>query len=289
MPTLAPGELLRVVAPAGPFDAEKFEKGRAVLASRYRVEVAEEARARFRYLAGPDEARLRSVQAAFDEPALKVIAAARGGYGTTRLLGSLRLHRPLTVLGFSDVTALHLALLSKGFRSVHGPVVTQLGSQPEEVIERTFALLEGRPVAPLAGTETIRSGVVEGPLVGGNLALVAALVGTPFLPSLAGAVLLLEDVGERPYRLDRLWTQLVLSGALRGVAGLVLGEFTDCEEKDASFTSAQVLAELTGSLGVPVLAGVPIGHGSVNQPVVLGARVRLDASARQLIPLEGLA
>ncbi len=288
MPTLSPGDRLRIVAPAGPFDPEKFEKGRAVLARRYRVEIAEEATLRHRYLAGPDELRRRSVQAAFDDASLATLVAARGGYGTSRLLGELRLHRPLTILGFSDITALHLAMLAKGFRSVHGPVVTQLGSQPDDAVERTFSILEGRAVAPLSGTETIRGGSAEGALIGGNLALIASLVGTPFLPSLSGAVVLLEDVGERPYRLDRMLTQLRLAGALQGIAGIVLGEFTDCEEKDATFTSAEVLAELCGSLGVPVLAGLPIGHGAVNQPVVLGARVRLDATARQLLPLEGL-
>lgn len=289
MPLLSPGGRLSVVAPSGPFDAAKFEAGLGVLRRRYLPEVMPEASARHRYLAGTDAQRLAGLQRALDDEAVKTVVAARGGYGAMRLLASLSVSRPVTLLGFSDITALHLAWQAKGFRSVHGPVVTQLGAQPEDVVQRTFELLEGRAVGSLRGTDTVRAGRAEGPLIGGNLSLLASLVGTRWLPSLAGAVLLLEDVGERPYRLDRMFTHLVLSGALNGVAAIVLGEFTDCEEKDATFSSAEVLSELTGALGVPVLAGLPIGHGAVNQPVVLGAQVRVDAGAKTLEPLEGLA
>lgn len=288
MPLLKPGSPLVVVAPSGPFEAARFDAGLAVLNERYRVQVAPEANARFRYLAGTDEQRLSALQRAIDGD-VSTIVAARGGYGAMRLLPQLKVSRPVTLLGFSDVTALHVAWQARGLRSVHGPVVTQLGTQPRDVAERTFAVLEGRAVEPLSGSNTIVPGVAEGPLIGGNLSLVASLVGTPFLPSLDGAVLLLEDVGERSYRLDRMWTHLELSGALSKVAGLVLGEFTDCEEKDGAFTSGEVLSELTARLKVPVLAGLPIGHGAVNQPVVLGARVRLDATAKRLEHLEGLA
>lgn len=289
MPVLSPGSRLGVVAPSGPFDREKFEKGLAVLAGRYRIEVAPEAEETFRYLAGPDESRARALQRCLDDADVGAIIAARGGYGAMRLLEALNPKRAATVVGFSDVTALHLAWQARRWRSVHGPVVTQLGAQPADVVTRTFDLLEGRRVAPLLGADTITPGQVEGPLIGGNLSLLASLVGTRFMPSLSGAVVLLEDIGERPYRLDRMWMHLKLAGALEGVAGVVLGEFTDCEEKGANFTSGQVLAELTGSLGVPVLAGLPIGHGAVNQPVVLGARVRLDATNKRLECLEGLA
>lgn len=289
MPLLSAGAPVAVVAPSGPFDALRFEQGLAVLSQRYRPVVAPEASARFRYLAGDDAARLGALQRVLDDRSFAAVVAARGGYGAMRLLPQLRLERPVTLLGFSDVTALHLAFQRRGWRSIHGPVVTQLGAQPADVVARTFELLEGRRVAPLVGTEAIHPGIAEGPLLGGNLSLLASLVGTPFFPSLDGAVLLLEDVGERLYRLDRMWTQLELSGVLKGVAGVVLGEFSDCEDKGAAYSSREVLAELVHRLGVPAIAGLPIGHGAVNEPVVLGARVRLDASALRLEYLEGLA
>ena len=289
MPLLVPGRRLGVVAPSGPFERERFDRGVAVLAGRYQVEVAPEAASRHRYLAGPDAARAASFQRFLDDEGIATIVAARGGYGAMRILPSLAVRRPLTVLGFSDITAIHLAWQTRGYRSIHGPVATQLGSQPADVVARTFELLEGRQVEPLSGTEVVRAGVVEGPLLGGNLSLLASLVGTRWMPSLSGAVLLIEDVGERPYRLDRMWTHLALAGALDGVVGIVLGEFTDCEEKDATFTAREVLHELVSALGVPVLAGLPIGHGAVNHPVVLGAKVRLDATAKRLEFIEGLA
>ncbi len=288
MPLLVPGRRLGVVAPSGPFERERFDKGLAVLAGRYQVEVAPEATSRHRYLAGTDTARAASFQRFLDDEGIAAIVAARGGYGAMRILPSLALRRPLTVLGFSDITAIHLAWQARGFRSIHGPVVTQLGSQPADVVGRTFELLEGRPVEPLSGSEAVRPGAVEGPLLGGNLSLLASLVGTRWLPSLSGAVLLIEDVGERPYRLDRMWTHLALAGALDGIVGVVLGEFTDCDEKDATFTATEVLHELVSALGVPVLAGLPIGHGAVNHPVVLGAKVRLDATSKRLEFIEGL-
>lgn len=196
-----------------------------------------------------------------------------------RLLESLRFSTPKLLVGFSDITALHLAAQKQGWCSLHAPVLTQLGKQPPGVIARLYAYLEGQPTSRLTGARTVRSGCAAGPLLGGNLSLLASLVGTRWMPDLAGSVLLVEDVGERPYRLDRMWTQLRLAGLLEGVRGIVLGEFSGCEEPGAEYTSADVLDELTGRLGVPCAAGFQIGHGEVNQPVMLGAPVRLDADA----------
>ena len=194
---------------------------------------------------------------------------------------------PKPVVGFSDVTTLHLGLQAAGWASIHGPVLTQLGAQPRDVALRLFHLLESPdgPAPPLAGTPLL-SGVVEGPLLGGNLSLLTRLLGTPHLPPLDGAVLLLEDVGERPYRLDRMWTHLGLAGVFGRVRGLALGEFIDCEEPGGDYRSEEVLAGLVAETGLPCVGGLPIGHGSVNQPVALGCRVRLDGKAGRLEFLE---
>jgi len=137
--------------------------------------------------------------------------------------------------------------------------------------------------------ETYVAGTAEGPLLGGNLSVLTRLLGTPFLAPLEGAILLLEDVGERPYRLDRMWTHLALAGVFRQVRGIVLGDFTGCEERDAPYSSAEVLRELAAGTGLPCAAGFPIGHGTENQPLPLGVRVRLDAGSRRLVFLESAA
>jgi muramoyltetrapeptide carboxypeptidase len=280
-----------VVAPAGPFDRESFQAGLAVLGGRYRPVFDDGLFSRTRYLAGDDGRRLHELAAALADESVRAVFVARGGYGAMRLLAALgpKLSGlpPRLLIGFSDATALHLALQAAGRASVHGPVLTQLGTQPLEVAARLFHLLESADVAapPLAGTP-LAPGVVEGPLVGGNLSLLTRLLGTPYLPSLDGAVLLLEDVGERPYRLDRMWTHLGLAGVFAGVLGLALGEFTDCEEPGGEYGSEEVLAGLVAETGLPCVGGLPIGHGRVNQPVALGCRVRLDGNAGRLEFLE---
>jgi muramoyltetrapeptide carboxypeptidase len=155
------------------------------------------------------------------------------------------------------------------------------------VIERFFGLLEDAtaPAAGIAGTPLV-GGVAEGRLLGGNLSLLTRLLGTPWLPDLEGAILLLEDVTEAPYRLDRMWTHLRLAGVLDRIRGLALGEFTACEEPGAAFSSQDVLWSLAAETGLPCVAGLPIGHGAVNVPVALGTRVRLDGGAGTLSFLE---
>jgi muramoyltetrapeptide carboxypeptidase len=289
VPPLRPGDAVAVVAPSGPFDRPQFELGLAVLATRYRPVLGEHLFEQQRYLAGPDAHRLSDLQQALDDGALKAVFAARGGYGAMRLLPGLRPGpAPKALVGFSDTTALHLLAQRHGLRSLHAPVLTQLGRSPPEVIDRLFAALEGRPLAPLQGTRTITPGEAEGPLLGGNLSVLTRLLGTPWFPSLRGAVLLLEDVGEQPYRLDRLLTHLSLAGALEGLAGLVVGELTGCEKDGADYSSADVVDELVRPLGIPAFAGLPVGHGALNFAVPLGARVRLEAGAQRLTHLEGL-
>lgn len=284
---LNPGDAVAVVAPAGPFDRAIFERGLAVLSTRYAPKISDTIYATERYLAGSDESRAADLQRAFNDDSIKAIIAARGGYGTLRLLNRITL-KPKAIAGFSDLTALHAMAQATGFRSLHAPVVTQLGTQSPEIAERLFALLEGREIEPLKGTQTLTPGIAQGPLLGGNLAVLTRLLGTPYFPSLRGAVLLLEDIGERPYALDRMFTHMGLADALKDLAGLVLGDFTKCEEKGASYTSQEVLADLSRELAVPCASGFAIGHGAINTPVVLGAMVRLDATAQTLTHLEGL-
>ena len=290
-PAVRPRDRVAVIAPASAFDRASFEAGLAVINDRYRTEYDPGVFERHRYLAGDDARRLRELTAALADPDIRAVFCARGGYGATRLLARLAAEGPPAppklLVGFSDITALHLWLQSHGRISVHGPVLTQLARLPAESRERLFALLESaHPPPPLRGTLTHVGGVAEGPLLGGNLSVFTRLLGTPFMPALDGAVLLLEDQGERPYRLDRMWTHLELAGVFSRVRGIALGSFTGCEEKDASYTSTEVLRELALATGLPCAGGFPVGHGDVNEPVALGARAHLDADRRTLTFLE---
>jgi muramoyltetrapeptide carboxypeptidase len=280
-----------VIAPASGFERAAFEAGLALIAGRYRAEYGGGLFERERYLAGSDARRLAELHAALGDPGIRAVFCVRGGYGATRLLAQLAAHAPKgppkPLVGFSDITALHLWLQAFGRISIHGPVLTQLPRLAPATCARLFELLESaHPVAPLAGTATYVGGTAEGPLLGGNLSVVTRLLGTPFMPPLDGAILLLEDQGERPYRLDRMWTHLKLAGIFERIRGIALGSFTGCEEPEAGYTSAEVLRELARSEGLPCAAGFPVGHGEVNEPVPLGVRVRLEADAATLTFLE---
>jgi len=290
-PGLKPGARVAVIAPASAFDRPSFESGLELIRARYQVHYQPAIFERHRYLAGSDARRLAELTEALRDPAIQGVFCARGGYGATRLLLKLAQLPPpgegKLLVGFSDITALHLWLQSLAIMSIHGPVLTQLAQLPAATRERLFALLESPSPAPaLHATDTYVAGVAEGPLLGGTLSVVTRLLGTPYLPSLEGAILLLEDVGERPYRLDRMWTHLELAGVFRQIRGIALGSFTQCEERDADYAAADVLRELAAATGLPCAAGFPIGHGAMNEPVPLGARARLDATARSLTFLE---
>jgi muramoyltetrapeptide carboxypeptidase len=286
---LKPGDLVSVVAPSGPFDRESFERGLAVLSSRYRPAYSEGLFSREGYLAGNDARRLEELNSALADENVRAIFCARGGYGALRLLRGIDLQgvRPKPLVGFSDGTALHGLFQSRRRVSIHGPVLTQLGNQPAASVERFFRLLESpEPADSLTGATCLVPGIAQGPLVGGNLAVFSRLLGTPYLPDLRGAVLLLEDVTERPYRLDRMWQHLALAGVFQNIAGIVLGQFLQCDEKDGSLRAEDTLRELAQATQLPCATGFAIGHGEVNMAVPLGCRVRLEADRGRLLFLE---
>ena len=291
---LKPQDPVAVIAPASGFDRPSFEQGLAVLAGRYRPEYEPGIFTKQRYLAGDDARRLAELTRALGDPRIRGVFCARGGYGATRLLAQLRALAPPAdakpLVGFSDITALHLWLGAHHRMSVHGPVLTQLGRLPHATHARLFSLLESaQPAGQLQATDTYVPGVAEGRLVGGNLSVLSRMLGTPWMPELEDTILLLEDFGERPYRLDRMWTHLELAGVFARVRGIVLGTFTQCEEKEAPYTSSEVLRELVRATGLPCAAGFPIGHGAENEPLALGVKVRLDAGARRLTFLQAAA
>ncbi len=293
-PRLQPGDLIRVIAPSGPVPREEFEAGARLLAERYNLRYDPATLfAAEGFLAGSDELRLRELEAAITDPAAKAVVLARGGYGLLRILPFIDpewLRRyPKPIVGFSDGTLLLAYAARAGVASVHGPVVTQLPRLPAEDHQALFGLLE-RPGAGLLLDEldAVVPGRVQGPLIGGNLEVFSRLLGTPFLPDLDGAVLFFEDIGERPYRVDRLITHLDLAGVFNAVSAVVVGEFKDCgETKQSSPPVEEVLQERLGRLAIPVAFGAKIGHGDRNGSLPYGTLVELDTRHGTLAALEG--
>jgi muramoyltetrapeptide carboxypeptidase len=291
-PPLAPGARVALVAPAGPLRGpEDVARGEAnARALGWEPVVGRHALRRHGYFAGTDAERLADLHAALRDDRVDGVWCLRGGYGAMRLLDAVDYdalrRRPRALVGFSDVTALHAAVgVRTGLVTYHGPVARGvLAGGSAGWLRAAVSGAGGAPCGPAPDARTLRPGAAEGVLEGGNLALLAALVGTPYMPVLRGAILLLEDVHEAVYRVDRMLRQLLLAGALDGCRGIVFGQCTDCPEEsdDGARRLDDVLAEVAETLRVPCLAGVPVGHVDEQWTVPLGAPAALDADARRL-------
>lgn len=263
------------------------------------------------YVAGTDQDRAEQFVAVMTDPEVDAVFAAGGGYGAMRILPHVdfdRIKTPKLVTGFSDITAVHLALLSQcGWASFHSPNMLDgfgrgVGHQATtrswfwRMLEGTGQSIslshrprpddqEGCPVP-----WSMVDGVAQGQLVGGNLSLVSALVGTPYKLETKNRILFLEDVGERPYRIDRMLSQMQLAGQLDQLNGVLLGQFTDCEptKEGATWDIERVLRHYFEDLGVPVIMNFPAGHHHFNSIVPLGYRVELDAAQGEIRLLESL-
>ena len=291
-PPLAPGARVALLTPAGPLRGEA-DVARAVHNARalgWEPVVAEHALARAGYFAGPDEARLADLNRALADDAVDGVWCIRGGYGAMRLLDGVDYaalsRRPRALIGYSDITALHAAVAARcGIVTYHGPTArADLTHFSRDSLLRAVGCDPADPCGRAEGARVIRPGRARGRLAGGNLALLAALAGTPFAPRLDGAILVLEDVNEAVYRVDRMLRQLLLAGLLRGCRAVVFGHCTDCPEEsdDGARTLDDVLAELAALLDVPCLAGVPVGHIRDQWTVPLGAQAEVDAGEGRL-------
>jgi muramoyltetrapeptide carboxypeptidase len=286
-PTLAPGARVALVAPAGPLrDAQDLEQSVANVSSFGWIGVAgDHVLERDGYFAGSDEHRLADLNRFLRDDSIDAIWCIRGGYGAMRLLEGIDYdaltRRPKTMLGYSDITALHAAIGRRcGVVSYHGATAR---AQLTELTRRSLAAMLAEPWEALTIAQPsmmpLKGGTARGRLAGGNLALIAALAGTPYMPDLNGAILLLEDVNEAVYRVDRMLTQLWLSGDLRGIAGLAFGSFTEIPEDPANVQRPieRVLEEFAARCGVPCVSSFPMGHVDDQYTFPLGATAILNA------------
>jgi muramoyltetrapeptide carboxypeptidase len=307
-PRLRPGDTVGLIEPAG-FTDDAFDLAlvmETVAAMGLKPKPARHLMERYGYLAGKDADRGADVNAMFADPDVRAVFAVRGGWGSARILpyldfAAIRAH-PKLLVGFSDITALHLAFAARaGFATIHGPNAASSWSQFSWDAFRAVAFDGATPtlvnpqaredrLVPLGGRiRTFRGGQATGRLLGGNLTVLAALMGTPWLPDFSGAILFLEDVGEAPYRIDRMLTQLSLAGVLGKVAGVVFGQCARCNAADASyggFTLSEVLQQHLAPLGVPAFQGAAIGHVANQFSLPLGVRAQIDADAGSIRLLE---
>ena len=297
-PTLHPnvlraGDAVALVSPAGPLAESRVQAAVQELTSwGLRPRVYPHALDTHSFYAGTDEHRAADLNDALADPEIRAVLCNRGGYGAQRILAHIDYDAvrrdPKLLIGFSDITALHGALWTQtGLATVHGPVAGQLelGGLFASTIKRALMSTEPVVVEACSDEPTFRvrtSGIAEGLLLGGNLSMLSTCVGTPYMPDLEGAILLIEDVNEPAYRIDRLLTHLRNCGILQRVGGVAVGQFSEPGNGNAVIKPADVLIERLGDLGVPVLGGLSIGHGDRNIAVSLGTYARLDANSGTL-------
>ena len=291
---LKPGDQVRVVTPASPLGEDQIADGVALLESEgYRVTLSPHVFDRDGYLAGPDESRAADLMAAFADPDVACVMCSRGGYGSARLLPYLDLDAMAAsgkmFCGFSDVTTLHLALNRRGLVTMHTPMLITLSVEREPWVYHSFKnLLRGDANAPGGAktADTLVGGTAEGVLTGGCMCLLTDSLATPDALDATGKVLLIEDVGADPHRIDAMLTHLLNSGVLQSAAGIAFGEMTGTdeigEEKDDVWPWRKIVEDRVAPLGIPTVIDFPFGHMKTMLSVPFGVPARLDADAGTL-------
>lgn len=279
-----------IISPSGSTDRVYIDGAKSVLESwGLVVEVAENAYCKHGRFGGTVEQRLSDLQSAMDDEKTRLIFCSRGGYGIVQLLDRLDFTRireyPKWLVGYSDITALHLAFLQNGIASVHAPMARHLTENMTDAAtdylrEVLFSRFVDYTIHPHSLNTTSK---VRGRLFGGNLAVLCSLVGTVYMKNISGKILFIEDIAESPYKIDRMMWQLKLSGVLGKIAGLVVGQFTECEEDPLmGRTIYESIKDMVAEYGYPVAFDCPVGHVDDNYPLVCGEKIQLDVDKNKV-------
>jgi len=279
---LKQGDKIGIIAPASPVTHEEIQPAIDIIKQlEYGVIEGDHLYDTQGYLAGSDDDRLNDLHEMFRNNNVKAVLCARGGYGTPRLLDKVDYDQikenPKLFIGYSDITALLLAVFHRtGLAVWHGPMLRGIQGQENNLNNLLKVLSSGGKISlGLEADNVIKKGKARGILLGGNLSLISALLGTPFLPSFNDCILFLEDRGEPLYRIDRMLTQLKLSGAMEGIRGLIAGDFKGCGDKEEI---DRLIKEII-SRDCPVYTGFPAGHGKENLPLPIGVEAELDTES----------
>jgi muramoyltetrapeptide carboxypeptidase len=296
-PRIERGQTLGIVAPAGPVNVERLHRGLARLGDTFKLRIAPSVLAPHpsdvpSYLIASDEVRARELDELLRDRDVRAIVLARGGYGLMRILPMLDATAlradPKPIVGFSDATALLSWAYRAGVRAIHGPMGIQLADLPDSDVARLIELLTNPRASGVRPWSLAchGTGTVHGPLIAGNLTMWTMLAGTPWALPVRGAIGLIEEVGERPYEIDRYLTQLGLVGVLGELQAMIVGELTRCEDRnpptgvtDPPDAALAVVKERLRAARVPAAIGAPIGHGLRNEAVPFGAACTLDLDA----------
>ncbi|MEE0911794.1 MAG: LD-carboxypeptidase [Paludibacteraceae bacterium] len=293
-PFLKKGDRVAIVSPAGAIDADLVDGAIEVLKTwGLRPEKREYTTAKVGRFAGYDKWRCDDLQKVLDDPTIAAVLCSRGGYGTMRIIDKIDFtlfrKNPKWLIGFSDITVLHAALNQKGYASIHGAMAKAIaheGNNRESVEALKETLFGNKLTYTLPSSGYNRRGKASGQLVGGNLSLLYALLGTSFNPIKQGAVLFIEDVSEALYHVDRMLQALRLAGVFERVSGLIVGEFSDVAADPSMLNNLETaILEAVGSRNIPVIFDFPAGHGCQNMPLILGANVDIVVGDNVIIEM----
>ena len=279
---LTPGDRLWVIMPSGALrEGTSFEQGIEIWRSRgYEVDLFDDYAAQWGYLAGTDKQRRLGLQEGLQNPDIKGILCGRGGYGGARLLENWHWPSasPKWLIGFSDITSLLWGYAQEKISGIHGPVLTTLADEPDWSQQRLWDWVEGHPIEDLQGNGW-GQGTATGYLLPCNLTVATHLLGTAIAPNFSNIILALEDVGEAPYRIDRMLTQWRMTGMIQQVQGIALGRFSQAESAPniPSFTIEEVLRDRLSDLGLPIVSDLPFGHDGANAMLPVGIKATLDS------------
>ncbi len=282
---LKPGDTIAICSPAGPVDAEYVHKAADVLrAEGWKVKIMPHTLGRNGQYSGTDDERFTDLRDALMDPEVRAVICSRGGYGVVHLMDRLEslllADDPKWVVGYSDISALHAMLNHKGVASIHGSMASHIQLGPEnEDNASLFAILRGeRPAYSFPGHAYDRPGIATGTLLGGNLAVLAELINTPYDLLRPDSILFIEDIAEPIYKVERIMYQLRLSGLLKNIRGLIVGQFTDYKPNENYADMETMIRDMVAPYSYPVAFGAPIGHVFHNIPVIEGATVTLKVS-----------
>ncbi len=285
-PNLNSGDKAIIISPSGNIDLQYIKGACQVLQSwGLVVEIATHAEEQYGRFGGTVDQRIADLQQAMDDPDVRLIFCSRGGYGIVHLLDKLNYEGikkyPKWIVGYSDITALHLALLQEGIVSLHAPMARHLTEDSLDVASSYLkdSLFINMPDYSLDSHPLNREGLVRGKLFGGNLAVLSGLIGTPYMVVPENGILFIEDIGEAPYKIDRMMWQLKLSGILSHISALIIGQFTDCTEDPLmGSTIYESIRDIVKDYNYPLVFNFPVGHVKENYSLLHGAAVELEVS-----------